>query len=99
MRAFADPAMIELQARLRPNPPVIRSVWDALGTALDTPGWRIMRHELSETAVPRPATPGWREYEDILRIAIREITGGAEAGPRLQRAARDIDRELAKYRA
>jgi multiple sugar transport system substrate-binding protein len=99
MRAFADPAMIEMQARLRPNPPVIRSVWDALGAALDTPGWRIMRHELSETAVPRPATPGWREYEDILRIAIREITGGAEAGPRLQRAARDIDRELAKYRA
>jgi multiple sugar transport system substrate-binding protein len=44
-------------------------------------------------------TPGFRDYEDILRIAIREIIGGAEAQARLRRAAQDIDRELAKYRA
>jgi fructooligosaccharide transport system substrate-binding protein len=99
IRFLAEPSTIELQARIRSNPPVIRSVWDSMADVLSTPGWKIMRYELDNTAVPRPATPGWREYEDILRIAIREITGGAEAGTRLQRAAKDIDREMAKYRS
>lgn len=99
IRFLAEPSTIELQARIRSNPPVIRSVWDSMADVLSTPGWKIMRYELDNTAVPRPATPGWREYEDILRIAIREITGGAEAGARLQRAAKDIDREMAKYRS
>lgn len=98
IRAFHDPAMVELQARQRPNPPVMPEVWDRMGPAYDTPGWRIVRHEVENTAVPRPATPGWREYEDILRVALREITNGAEVAARLQRAARDIDREMQKYR-
>jgi len=49
--------------------------------------------------VPRPKTPGWREYEDLLRLAFRDIQGGAEVAPRMSRAAKDIDRELAKYRS
>lgn len=98
MRYLAEPATIEMQARARANPPVIRSVWDSMSDVLGTPGWKIIRHELDNTAVPRPATPGWREYEDILRIAIREITGGSDPAARLQKAAKDIDREMAKYR-
>jgi fructooligosaccharide transport system substrate-binding protein len=99
MRFLAEPATIEMQARARANPPVIRSVWDSMSDVLGTPGWKIIRHELDNTAVPRPATPGWREYEDILRIAIREITGGSDPTARLQKAAKDIDREMVKYRA
>jgi fructooligosaccharide transport system substrate-binding protein len=99
IRFFAQPATIEMQARARANPPVIRSVWDSMSDVLDTPSWKIIRHELDHTAVPRPATPGWREYEDILRIAIREITGGSDAAARLQRVAKDIDREMTKYRS
>ena len=53
---------------------------------------------MENTAVPRPATPGWLEYEDILRGAFREIQGGAAVEQRLKKAARDIDREFAKYR-
>lgn len=98
IKAFAQPEYVEAQARLRPNPPVLKSVWDSMGAELDTPGWRIVRSEMENTAVPRPATPGWLEYEDILRGAFREIQGGANVEQRLKKAARDIDREFAKYR-
>lgn len=77
---------------------MLKSVWDSMGAELDTPGWRIVRSEMENTAVPRPATPGWLEYEDILRGAFREIQGGANVEQRLKKAARDIDREFAKYR-
>jgi multiple sugar transport system substrate-binding protein len=74
-------------------------VWQALAATFNTPAWTITRYELAHTAVPRPKTPGWREYEDLLRLAFRDIQGGAEVAPRMSRAAKDIDRELTKYRS
>lgn len=85
--------------KLRPAPPVLNGVWQALAATFNTPAWTITRYELAHTAVPRPKTPGWREYEDLLRLAFRDIQGGAEVAPRMSRAAKDIDRELTKYRS
>jgi multiple sugar transport system substrate-binding protein len=84
---------------LRPYPPVLEAVWEAeADTTFADPGWGIVRHELAETARARPATPGWREYEDIMRLAIRDIQTGADVQATLTAAAERIDRELAKYR-
>jgi fructooligosaccharide transport system substrate-binding protein len=99
---FIDFMMSEAAQRqwlnLRPYPPVLHSVWEAEAERFASPGWQIVRHELDETAVPRPKTPGWREYEDILRVAIRDMQTGAEVKSTLSGAAQRIDRELAKYR-
>lgn len=84
---------------LRPYPPVLKSVWEKEAKRFETDMWKIVRFELEHTAVPRPATPGFREYEDILRTALRDITTGADVAKTLSAAAQRIDRELEKYKA
>ena len=83
---------------LRPYPPVLKSVWEKEAKRFETDMWKIVRYELEHTAVPRPATPGFREYEDILRTALRDITTGADVKATLTAAAQKIDRELEKYK-
>jgi ABC-type glycerol-3-phosphate transport system substrate-binding protein len=84
--------------KLRPYPPVLKSIWDTEKATFDTEMWRFVRHELDNTAVPRPATPGFREYEDSVRVALRDIQTGADVKGALTAAAQKIDREMQKYR-
>ena len=98
LRTFASPRMSQMLAEGRGSPPVMDVVWEAMADQLSDPMWDIMRHELGNTAVPRPATPGFREYEDILRLAFREIIGGADVRTQLSKAAEGIDARMAKYR-
>ena len=86
--------------KLRPYPPVLTSIWgrEKAYFNLNEGGWGIARHELANTAVPRPAIVGWREYEAVMQSAIQDINGGADVSKRLSAAAQAIDRELAKYR-
>ena len=91
----------DLQAmwfKLRPYPPVVKAIWQREAATFDTDMWRIARHELDNTAQPRPATPGFREYEDVLRVALRDIQTGANVQQALTQAATRIDREIAKYK-
>lgn len=83
---------------LRPYPPVLEASWSNVGPVLATEPWKLVQYELQSTAVPRPAIPGFREYEELLKLAFRDVQQGAPAEERLRRAAREIDRELAKYR-
>lgn len=83
---------------LRPYPPVLQATWKKLGPTLATEPWKLVQYEMQNTAVPRPAIPGFREYEELLKLAFRDIQQGAPVEDRLRRAAREIDRELAKYR-
>ena len=59
----------------------------------------LRRHQypMVQVAVTRPATPGFREYENILRVARREIQSGANVQQTLSAAAVKIDREIVKY--
>jgi fructooligosaccharide transport system substrate-binding protein len=85
--------------KLRPYVPVLRNVWDKMASTFNTPEWKLIRYEVDNTAVPRPATPGFREYEDILRVALRDMQQpGADVKTLLTQAAQKIDRELQKYR-
>ncbi len=85
--------------KLRPYVPVLRSVWDKLASTFDKPEWKIVRYDVDNTAVPRPATPGFREYEDILRVALRDMQQpGSDVKTLLTQAAQKIDRELQKYK-
>jgi multiple sugar transport system substrate-binding protein len=84
---------------LRPYVPVLLSTWDRLPQVFDTPAWRIVRYEVSNTAVPRPATPGFLEFEDLLRQTLRDLQSGGDVKQMLTQTAQKIDRELQKYKS
>ncbi len=84
--------------KLRPYVPTLNAVWEREAKTFDTDLWRIVKHEAQNTALPRPATPGFREYEDILRVALRDMQAGGDVKAMLTAAAQKIDREIAKYK-
>ena len=55
-------------------------------------------NEMENTAVPRPVTPGYSQYELMLREAFNSIHYGADPKKTLEDAAIRIDRELRRYR-
>lgn len=52
----------------------------------------------AEFAEPRPLTPGYLEYEDILSSAFEDIRNGADVAQSLATAEQRIEREMQKYR-
>jgi ABC-type glycerol-3-phosphate transport system substrate-binding protein len=52
----------------------------------------------AEHATPRPLTPGYLEYEEILSDSFEDIRNGADVQESLTGAADQIDREMEKYR-
>jgi ABC-type glycerol-3-phosphate transport system substrate-binding protein len=52
----------------------------------------------SEFAQPRPLTPGYNEYQDILGSAFENMRNGSSAQDELDGAAQKIEREMRKYR-
>ncbi|SFI34192.1 sugar ABC transporter substrate-binding protein [Aerobium aerolatum] len=90
---------MDLWFELRQYPPSLRQIWEErASTNFIDPVWEIVQHELEHTATPRPATPGYREYEDFLKTAMQDINTGADVRATLDRAAQNIDREMRKYR-
>lgn len=81
---------------LIPYPPVRKSLYE--GFLPDTDFWNITRYELNNTAVPRPKTPGFREYEDILKTTFRDIQSGSQTAEAMKKAVAEIDAQLQKYK-
>lgn len=52
----------------------------------------------SEYAKPRPLTPGYNEYQDILNSAFENMRNGGVVQDELNIAAQQIEREMRKYR-
>ena len=84
--------------KLRPYVPTLNAVWEKEAASFTSDLWKIAKYDVQNTAIPRPATPGFREYEDIVRIALRDIQSGANTQQILTAAAQKIDREIAKYK-
>ncbi len=61
-------------------------------------GWRLAATEARTSAVPRPKTPGYLEFEDILATTLEDIRNGAQPAEALPGAVRRIDRALARYK-
>jgi ABC-type glycerol-3-phosphate transport system substrate-binding protein len=59
---------------------------------------RLTSYEAVHTAIPRPITPGFSEYQDILTQAFNNIRTGQMPKAALDTAASQIDRAMAKYR-
>lgn len=84
--------------KIRGYPPTKKTVYAALPDTFNSDMWKIVQSELDNTAIPRPATPGYREYEDLLLKALKDVQQGANVKTRLTEAATAIDLELAKYK-
>ncbi|RWR31232.1 sugar ABC transporter substrate-binding protein [Sinirhodobacter populi] len=90
---------MDLWFDLRQYPPALKEIWtERASTTFVDPAWEIVQYELENTATPRPQTPGYREYEDFLKSAMQDINTGSDVTESLSRAARNIDREMRKYR-
>jgi len=83
---------------LRGYVPVLTEIFEADIPAFQTDAYRIILYEASNTAVPRPATPGYREYEDILMQALGDVQLGGDVQEILHNAAVNIDVEFEKYK-
>jgi len=59
---------------------------------------RLTSYEASHTAIPRPITPGFSEYQDYMTQAFNNMRSGQSAKAALDAAAAQIDRAMAKYR-
>lgn len=58
---------------------------------------RLTSYEAQHTAIPRPVTPGFNEYQDILTQAFDNIRTGQSPKAALDAAAAKVDRAMAKY--
>ena len=99
VRDMLSDDMNVLWFKLRPYVPTVKAVWQREAGTFNSDLWRIAQAELDSTALPRPATPGFREYEDILRVALRDMQSGGSVAQTLTAAAQKMDRELVKYKA
>lgn len=59
---------------------------------------KVVIYEVENTAVPRPVTPGYLEYEGILNASFEDIRNGSDVKETLSNAASRIDRMLMKYK-
>jgi multiple sugar transport system substrate-binding protein len=58
----------------------------------------LINYELENTAVHRPRTIGYVQFEEVLNTAFEDIANGADPGSTLQRASGDLDRDLEPFR-
>ncbi|MGH2627308.1 MAG: hypothetical protein ACRDHY_11730, partial [Anaerolineales bacterium] len=78
--------------------PVRKSTVEAFPDEFKQPPNSLFYYEITKTAVRRPSTPAWREYEDLLRTAIRNVIDGGDAKKELDTAVARIDAVLARYK-
>jgi ABC-type glycerol-3-phosphate transport system substrate-binding protein len=68
----------------------------------DNTDWPLLAYPIaardSEFAQPRPLTPGYNEYQDILTSAFENMRNGGVVQDELDAAAQQIEREMRKYR-
>jgi multiple sugar transport system substrate-binding protein len=58
---------------------------------------KLFYWEILHTAVPRPRTPAYREYEDLLRQAFANIRQGGDAAQEMKVATEKINAQLRRY--
>jgi len=58
----------------------------------------LLKYESENTAVPRPLSAGYSEYESMLTNVFEDVRNGADVKTTLQNAEVTIDRALRKYR-
>ena len=58
---------------------------------------RLQAYEALNTAVPRPITPGYTEYENIVGTAMEDIANGSDVKECLESAVEQLEIAFEKY--
>lgn len=77
--------------------PAQHSVFELADVYEELP-YKIFYQELTNIGVPRPASPGWLEYETLINPALRDIALGADIEETLSLVESEIETQLEKYR-
>jgi multiple sugar transport system substrate-binding protein len=59
-------------------------------------GSDLLKYELQNTAVIRPRTIGYIQFEDIIGTALEDIRNGSDVEQRLQKASGDLKSALSR---
>jgi ABC-type glycerol-3-phosphate transport system substrate-binding protein len=98
VKAYTDPEAAKRNYRIMNYMPVRESTFTAFPETFQAMPNKLFYWEIVNTAVTRPRTPGYREYEDLLRQAFANVRQGAEAEKEMQAAVEKIDAQLRRYR-
>ena len=75
--------------------PVISSLYQS-DHILTTKPWNIFAQELDQWGQPRPVTPHYLQYSQVVTNALRDIADGSSVSSRLSQAVQQLDQLLAQ---
>jgi fructooligosaccharide transport system substrate-binding protein len=73
--------------------PVIKSLYTT-DHILTTAPWNIFATQLDQWGEPRPVSPHYLQYSEVVTNAMRDIADGSAPGPRLNQAVQQLDQLL-----
>jgi multiple sugar transport system substrate-binding protein len=98
LKAYTDPEPAKRNYKIMNYMPVRESTFQAFPETFKVMPNKLFHSEIVNTAVVRPRTPAYREYEDLLRQAFANIRQGADAAKEMNAAAQKIDAQIRRYR-
>ena len=98
LKAYTDPEAAQRNYKIMNYMPVRESTFKALPETFNVMPNKLFYWEIVHTAVTRPRTPAYREYEDLLRQAFANIRQGADAAKEMNTAVQKIDAQLRRYK-
>lgn len=98
LKAYTDPEAAKRNYRIMNYMPVRLSTFKAFPETFEVNPNKLFYWEILHTAVVRPRTPAYREYEDLLRQAFANIRQGGDPARELNAAVEKIDAQLRRYK-
>lgn len=95
IKFISTPAQQEQMVTQTGYLPVISSLYQS-DHILTTAPWNIFAGELDQWGEPRPVTPHYLQFSQVVTNAMRDIADGAAPGPRLNQAVQQLDPLLAQ---
>ena len=98
LKAYTDPEAAKRNYKIMNYMPVRESTFKAFPETFNVAPNNLFYSEIVHTAVFRPRTPAYREYEDLLRQAFANIRQGADAAKEMNATAEKINAQIARYK-
>lgn len=95
IKFISSPAMQQEMVTHTGYLPVIASLYQT-DHILTTAPWNIFASELAQWGQPRPVTPHYLQFSQVVTNAMRDIADGSAPGPRLNQAVQQLDPLLAQ---
>jgi ABC-type glycerol-3-phosphate transport system substrate-binding protein len=98
LKAYTDPEAAKRNYKTMNYTPVRVSTFKAFPETFNVAPNNLFYSEIVHTAVSRPSTPAYREYEDLLRQAFANVRQGADPAKEMNAAVEKINAQLRRYR-